>query len=453
MATGKELPSCRQLRIVEHLKRFLTAKGANVATTFALTLVPVTGFVGAAVDYSRANSAKAAMQAAVDATALMLSKIAPSLTETQLQTKAGEYFNALFNRPEVTEIAVTTSYSNTSGSQVFLKASGKVKAEFTRVVGVYNVDISASSTVKWGNRRLRVALVLDNTGSMSSSNKMNALKTATKNLLTQLQNVATTPGDVYVSIIPFSKDVSVDPSSYGAGWIDWTEWESKNGNCTGYTSWNKPKSQSSNNGTWTAANRNTWNGCITDRGDINGSNIGNYDTNVVQPDPTIQATLFPAEQHSSCPQPVMPLSYNWTAMTTLVNNMSSGGNTNQGLGLAWGWLSLVGGGPFPSPPVMDPNYEYQKVIILLTDGLNTENRWYTNQSSVDARQQITCNNVKAAGITLYTVQVNTGNDPTSQLLKNCASSQDKFFLLTSADQMVATFQQIGTALSNLRVAQ
>jgi subtilisin family serine protease len=69
------------------------------------------------------------------------------------------------------------------------------------------------------------------------------------------------------------------------------------------------------------------------------------------------------------------------------------------------------------------------------------------------RQQITSTNVKAASITLYTVQVNTGNDPLSTLLKNCASSTDKFFLLTSADQMVATFNQIGTALSNLRVAQ
>jgi Flp pilus assembly protein TadG len=33
------------------------------------------GFVGAAVDYSRANSDKAAMQAAIDATALMLRRL------------------------------------------------------------------------------------------------------------------------------------------------------------------------------------------------------------------------------------------------------------------------------------------------------------------------------------------------------------------------------------------
>jgi hypothetical protein len=48
---------------------------------------------------------------------------------------------------------------------------------------------------------------------------------------------------------------------------------------------------------------------------------------------------------------------------------------------------------------MDPTYQYQQIIILLTDGLNTQDRWYTSQSSIDARQQLTCNNINAAGIT------------------------------------------------------
>jgi hypothetical protein len=52
---------------------------------------------------------------------------------------------------------------------------------------------------------------------------------------------------------------------------------------------------------------------------------------------------------------------------------------------------------------------------------------------------------------MYTVQVNTGSDPTSTLLKNCASDTSKFFLLTSATQIVATFNQIGTALTKLRL--
>src|SRR5712692_2644842 len=101
---------------------------------------------------------------------------------------------------------------------------------------------------------------------------------------------------------------------------------------------------------------------------------------------------------------------------------------------------------------MDPYYKYSQVIILLTDGLNTQDRWYTSQSSIDARQTMTCANIKAAGIVLYTVQVNTDGDPTSTLLQNCASDSSKFFLLTSATQIVGTFQQIGTNLSMLRIA-
>ncbi len=77
----------------------------------------------------------------------------------------------------------------------------------------------------------------------------------------------------------------------------------------------------------------------------------------------------------------MGLSYNWSAMTSLVNGMSPNGNTNQAIGLQLGWLSLVGGGPFTAP-AMDPNYNYTQVIILLTDGLNTQDRWYGNGSSL-----------------------------------------------------------------------
>src|SRR5436853_6105057 len=129
----------------------------------------------------------------------------------------------------------------------------------------------------------------------------------------------------------------------------------------------------------------------------------------------------------------MALNYTWASMTTLINTMSPGGNTNQAIGLALGWLSHVGGGPIPAPPAMDPNYPYQKVIILLSDGLNTQDRWYSSESSIDARMYNpadgagTCKNIKDAGITIYTVHVNTDGDPTSILLKNCASDASKFF--------------------------
>jgi hypothetical protein len=254
------------------------------------------------------------------------------------------------------------------------------------------------------------------------------------------------------------KDDNVGSSNYRATWIDWTDWNANNGSCSGgWGGWGwgggGGNTQSNCSGNWTPDSHSTWNGCVMDRGNDNGPSSGNYDTNVTAPTTSITASLFTAEQYGSCPQAVMPLSYDWAGMKSLVNAMQPAGNTNQAIGLAHGWMSLVGGGPYPAPPAMDSNYKYTQVIILLTDGLNTEDRWYTSANSINARQAMTCSNIKAAGLTLYTIQVNTGGDPTSSLLQTCASDPSKFFLLTSANQIVTTFQQIGTNLSNLRIAQ
>ena len=432
-------------------RRFARAQSGNVLLTFTLALIPIMGFVGAAVDYSRANSDKAAMQAAIDATALMLAKTAATMTSTQISQQATTYFNSLFTRSEVTNVSINSSYTTSGGTQLLITGTGLVPTRFMQIMGFQSLTINATSTVKWGNTRLRVALVLDNTGSMADSGKITALKTATNNLLTQLKNAVVTNGDVYVSIIPFVKDVNVDPVNYSANWIDWTDWNAINGTCS-RSRYTDQSTCQSRGYTWTPANHNTWNGCVTDRGNSTGPSTLNTDTNVMTPVPGTTATLYPAEQYSPCPQALMALSYDWSSMTTLVNNMSPGGNTNQALGLELGWMSLVGGGPFPTPPAMDSHYQYQQVIILLTDGLNTQDRWYTDQASIDARQSITCANAKAAGLTLYMIQVDTGGDPTSTLLQNCASDAGKFFLLTSSSEIVTTFQQIGTALSNLRIA-
>jgi Flp pilus assembly protein TadG len=70
----------------------------------ALAALPLFGFVGAAVDFSRAASARTAMQSALDATALMLSKDAPDLNAGDLDQKANDYFKAMFIRPEATNV-------------------------------------------------------------------------------------------------------------------------------------------------------------------------------------------------------------------------------------------------------------------------------------------------------------------------------------------------------------
>ena len=68
--------------------RFLGNRDGSVAPMLALAALPLFGFVGAAIDFSRAASARTAMQAALDATALMLSKDAQTLDATTLAQKA-----------------------------------------------------------------------------------------------------------------------------------------------------------------------------------------------------------------------------------------------------------------------------------------------------------------------------------------------------------------------------
>lgn len=420
--------------------RFLTNRGGAVAPLFGLALLPLMGAVGVAIDFTQVNATRTAFQSALDATALMMSKTAANQSPAELQASATNYLNALFTRTNASNVSVTADYQPSGNSKVTLVANATVQTTFLNLIGLPNqVSISASSKSTWGNTRLRVALVLDNTGSMASDSKMTALKTAAHNLLTQLNNAASSPDDVYVSIVPFNKDVNLDNSKYAESWLRWDLWEAVNGTCS-ISKYHKQSSCNSNGGNWTPANHSTWNGCVTDRDQ-------NYDT--TNDLPLSGGTLYPAEQYSSCPAATIGLTNNWITLSSKIDGMQPNGNTNQAIGLQVGWQTLTGS-PF-TVPAEDPNYQYSKVIILLTDGLNTEDRWYQTASSIDARQQKTCDNVKAANITLYTVQVNTGNDATSTLLQNCASSPSKFFLLTSADAIITTFSQIGTALTNLRL--
>jgi Flp pilus assembly protein TadG len=453
-------------RIRDAASRFACDNRGNIAVIFAIALVPIISFVGAAIDYSRASSARTSMQAALDSTALMLSKDLSSglITTAQISAKAQAYFAALYTNTEATGVSVTATYtaSSSMGSTIQVNGTGTIATDFMKVVGFPNLNFGTSSTAAWGNVRLRVAMALDNTGSMADDGKIAALRTAASSLIDQLSALAKNPGDVYVSIVPFAKDVNVGSSNYTQSWIDWTDWDAANGTnvcnghnsrgaCTGYT--------------WTPANHNTWTGCVTDR-------TQPYDTQNVAPG-TSTATLFPAEEYNEngelyCKtgnnpplQKIVPLSYDWTSLKATINAMQPTGGTNQPIGMAWAWQTLAQATPM-NAPAEDSNYTYQHAIILLSDGLNTEDRWpaYGDGSTqyggqIDARQKILCDNIKAQGVTIYTIQVNTSKpaDPTSAVLSYCASGSENFYLLNSASQVITAFNSIGTSLSKLRVAR
>ena len=478
-------------QLIAKAVRFAGHRGGNVAITFGIATLPLIGAVGAAVDYSRANSVKAAMQSALDATALMLARDASGMNDPSLDSKAKAYFETLFIRPEATNIVVNATYSTNTGTQVLVTGSAKVPTTIMSIAGYTMMTINGEATAKWGSQRLRVALALDNTGSMAANGKMTALKAATKNLLNQLKAAGTNSDDVYVSIIPFNKDVNVGSSNYTQNWIDWALWDTLNTATGGFsgsicfngTLWEVQGNGFQNMGScsgngggicyngvlWKfngltfynagACTRVTWNGCVTDRGGLTGPGLSDYDRKTTIPTTSILESLFVADQYGSCPVAMKGLSNDWTAMNALVDSMEADGMTNQPIGLVWAWQSLVGGGPLTAP-AKPSGYSYTEAIVLMSDGLNTQNRWSSSQTQVDKRMydssksgEGTCANIKASGIKIYAVHVNTTGDPMSTLMQNCASGPENFWMITSADQLNGVFSKIGTDITKLRVAK
>jgi hypothetical protein len=124
--------------------------------------------------------------------------------------------------------------------------------------------------------------------------------------------------------------------------------------------------------------------------------------------------------------------------------------------MAWGWQSLsTTNGPVMAP-AKDSNYQYRDYVVLLSDGLNTQNRWSTTDTVIDARQELLCANVKGDPqnpVTVFTIQVNISNkDPASQVLKDCASP-GLYQMITSASQTASAFQNVLTQISKLRVSK
>ena len=180
-------------------------------------------------------------------------------------------------------------------------------------------------------------------------------------------------------------------------------------------------------------------------------------------------------------QPVISLTTSMTTIKTAIDAMTAIGETNIPIGLAWGWNALSPGGPLAngSTPAAYGTAHNRKIIILMTDGENTMNNpsksqeingsfyggygyiWQkmlgvTSSSDpttlIDNRLSLLCTNLKAKGITLYTVrvEVSTGS---SSLLQNCASSPDKFYDVQNVSQLGVAFDAIARSIDNLRISK
>ncbi|WP_019905270.1 TadE/TadG family type IV pilus assembly protein [Methylobacterium sp. 77] len=504
------------------LKRFRKDSGGAVALLFGLLSIPLLVLAGLAIDYGVNSMAQQGFQDASDSTVLSLLKLATSTTDADLQTKADRQIRAAVPKLIDADTKITvTRVENT----ITVAVTGKTPTSLSKIVGYNAFPLSVTSVGTRGSGNLEIALVLDNTGSMSGA-KITNLKSAANDLVTALFKEVdpAKPNALKIGIVPFSMTVNVGPGNSKQDWLD-----------------KDAKASYHSQIFVSAANRLTlfgkmgiaWGGCVESRpypydvqdtapsiatpdtlfvpyfapdesdGDDYAVNdymndyasqnsgssanrtrqgqINKYSTNSFKVSKTNRpngSLSYLYGPNSGCDlQPITHLTTSQSTLTSAINAMTVIGDTNIAMGLVWGWHLLSPNGPF-AEGVAYNNKDTRKFVVLMTDGQNTSAQTYSSNQSfysgigyiwqnrigttsfdaatrtnaIDTRLSTLCSNMKNAGITIFTVRVEV-TDGTSDILRNCATSTDKFYDVQNSATLTDAFKAIGAQISELRISR
>ena len=408
-------------------RRFRENESGNFLSIFAFAMVPILGLTGAAVDYARASKARSELAQAIDSAALMAARDASKLTDSQLKARINDWIKSNLSVETAARFSEATISIDRNKRTVAIGGAIDVDTSVARVMGINSIAVSANTESSWGTKTIELALALDNTGSMASSGKMDALKTATRDLLKIMKDAAVASDQIKISIVPFATQVRLSTSYKDKAWLRFTE--------------TRTVGSGSSKSTETIS-KDTWEGCVSDRdlgfdfkdGDTNGNND----------------TRYPADFcRTSSLSRLLPLTNDWVALNNAVDTMIPSGNTNVTIGVNWGWASLSQDEPLTEARPYGTS-QLSKYLIVLTDGVNTQNRFSTNSNAIDARTKLACKEAKKAGIQIYTVRVIDGDE---KLLKECATEESMYFDVKNASQLSPVFKKIAAEISGVRLTQ
>ncbi len=507
-------------KLCSEIKRFGKDEQGSVLALVGVAALLLIIATGTAVDMARAQTLQNKISSALDAAGLAAGATANT---SSVSAQVTRYFNANFpsNYLGTNGVTLTTtcgdingntvSCSGSSISTINLSATATQSTTFMKVVGMNSVNVAATSQITRATSGLELALVLDNTGSManpvnssdSSASKIDAVKCAlagdasfgggttceneglvTTGLLDILYGAGNNSlTDLFVGVVPFSDMVNLNVNSApGSGFVN----------------------------NVTSGNKNSMGGCVSSR---DYKTTSTTDAGFTMPSGDVAITLDisddpPSTANSSityfkgltsssasyCPAAyVQPMTTLKSTVVSAIQRMTPNGNTEIQMGFAWGWrmlspnwLGLWGATPTFTYPNTNPavtvelplpygTAQMQKVVVLMTDGMNTvgsnqSDTAYELQNStsypntvakLDNLTKAVCDAMKSQGIVIYTIGFGSSSDVDTSLLQYCSSTPsiacsgtgaDCFLAPTNAG-LAAAFQQIGDVLASLRVSE
>jgi Flp pilus assembly protein TadG len=453
--------------------------GGAVAVMAALVLVPLLAMAGLGVDATRAYLVEARLSQALDAAALAGGR---AMFEPGRDDDIQRYFKA--NLPDsylgarIGDIAIAT---DPRGETLSVTASATLDSTLMALVGRPTLEVGATATVQRAPRGMELVLVMDNTGSMLSNGRIDTMKAGARELVEILYGERERIPNVWVSLVPYTAAVNIG-SDHG-GWL-------------------APGALAARN---FAVSPQGWKGCVEARAS-SGNDITDAPPSVerFQPFyyPSASDNAYPPVDESvrtnttgndgrgpnlGCPPAITAMQTDKSHILSAIDAMGPWhrGGTMANLGLAWGWRLLsprwrgLWTNAAPQLPLEYRTPYMDKVVVLLTDGVNQfydhppsgpdgsdytaygrvgwgrlgTTNMTTATNRINQRMASACSAMKTNGVSIYTITFDVPNATTRALYLDCASKAGNYFDSPTNEALRAAFRQIGTTLSNLRLAR
>ncbi len=462
------------------LLRFLRrSESGNVAVIFALTLVPVLGLIGAAVDYSMVTKSRSDLQAVADAAALAGAAL-PNATDDERIAEVHKFLDsneaADFDTPSV----------SIEGDRVVVTLGQELPTSLMHLLDVDTFNVSANSEALIpGALTAEIALVLDYSGSMNGSNKYQTMRDATIDLINGLDD-ASSANTIKFGLVPFSEYVYTDMTTDYIRDIHSSYFGSTVRACLDsrrypYAVQSSTPNSSVNASRWPAPgmpNALEYPGSTLPSGDYLNDLVSTVDctpppsgdddddgggtyvpndyclrTYTSGEESSQQGEIVVSDFASVDPQcanyrdkdvRVRPLTTDYASLIGQLEFMTPIQLTNIALGLEFGWHILTPNAPYMEGEV--PDDDVIKAIVLLTDGRQTVGGFGPSDSfnigRADQNTEALCASIKDDDILLITVAFDLNHVGTRDRLRDCASETEFFFEADTNSELVSVFHTI-----------
>ena len=198
------------------LRRLAKDQSGAVMMIVGLAIIPLFAVIGLSIDAGRGYMLKSKLSYAIDAAGLAGGRA----FDTDLrETDIAMFFEANFPTGYMGAVldpghpAVTFDDEENT---ITIEARATIPTRFMSVAGVHDLSVSARTVIRRELQGMELVLVMDNTGSMRSGGKIDAMKNAASQLIDILYGSRDEVENFYVGLVPYAAQVNI-----GSGRTDW----------------------------------------------------------------------------------------------------------------------------------------------------------------------------------------------------------------------------------------